>query len=80
MAKLTLSIDEDTIAKAKNLAAKKGTSVSGLFSNFIAAQTRSEFKSAKPGRLTREATGIITSPDFDESEVLESALLERHGF
>ena len=79
MSKLTLSVDEEIIIKAKSLAEQKGTSVSKLFSGFIAAQANRDANPHKPGRLARQATGLIRSPNINQKEILESALMEKHG-
>jgi hypothetical protein len=79
MTKLTLSVDDGIIAKAKAIASERGMSVSGMFSSLVVSLEAGKTTAFKPGRLTRQATGLITSPDINEKEILEAALMERHG-
>ena len=80
MKKLTLSADPDVIEEARELAEQTGTSVSSMFERLVrllAIQRRN----ARPiGPITRKASGMIALPKGQsEREVLEDALLEKHG-
>jgi len=80
MTKLTLSADRELIEKAKNLAEQEGTSLSSMFSRFLLAVMREKEKTAKPGPLTRKATGLVSLPEGkSDREMIEEALLERHA-
>jgi hypothetical protein len=78
MKKLTLSADPEVIEQAKRLADETGTSVSSLFERFIRLLARRHH--GKPlGRITRQASGIITLPrGKSERDVLADALAERY--
>jgi hypothetical protein len=79
--KLTLSMDEDVIEKAKRLAAANNTSVSAMFTGIIrgmAKRTRSEIPI---GPIARKATGIVKLPKGkSDREILTEALMEKYGF
>jgi len=80
MKKLTLSADPAVIEEAREMAERTGTSVSSMFERFVrllAVQRRS----ARPlGPLTRKASGMITLPKGrSERQIIEDALLEKHG-
>ncbi len=80
MTKLTLSADPDVVKDARELAEQSGTSISSMFERFVRllAQQR---RTARPlGPLTRKASGMIALPHGrSERQVLEDALLEKHG-
>lgn len=80
MKKLTLSVDAQVIEEARELAEQTGTSVSSMFERFIRALS-GQRRATKPlGPLTRKATGMIALPKGrSERQVLEEALLEKHG-
>jgi len=80
MKKLTLSVDPEVIDQAKRLAAESGTSVSALFERFVRLLARKRPKAQRLGRITREATGLISlPPDQSERDVLAEALAEKYG-
>jgi len=78
MTKLTLSADQELIRAAKQLAAESGTSLSSMFARFIQAALRERDGSEEPGRLTREALGLVSLPkDKNDREIIAEALAER---
>ena len=80
MSKLTLSADSATVDLAKALAAEEGTSVSAMFERFVAMKAAQRGGATKVGRLTRSVSGMIKLPKGATArQVLEDALLERHG-
>ncbi|MCD6394335.1 MAG: hypothetical protein J7M40_12605 [Planctomycetes bacterium] len=79
MAKLTLSMDKQTIDRAKKLAVESDTSVSAMFVRFIQALTARKSKTPRTGPLTRKATGSIALGGKDYKEVLTDALSEKYG-
>jgi hypothetical protein len=80
MKKLTLSADPEVIEQAKRLAAESGTSVSSLFERFVRLLARKHLAKPRLGRITREASGMITLPQGkSERDVLEEALAEKYG-
>jgi predicted CopG family antitoxin len=66
MGKLTLSIDDRIIDKAKKLAASQGTSVSDLFRQYIESRTKGEKRKVVIGPLIKKLTGIIPSASDEE--------------
>lgn len=80
MKKLTLNADPEVIAQARRLAKEHGTSVSSLFSRFVRLLASRPKQRPGVGRLARRATGLVTLPrGKSEREVLEDALLDKHG-
>ena len=80
MAKLTLSIDRETIDKAKDIARAGGTSVSAMFSNFILSLDVGKHGPKRIGPLTRKASGIAKlPPGKDYKELLTDALADKYG-
>lgn len=79
--KLTLTADSEIIAKAKELAAESNSSVSSMFSRFIASISRTRRRKEKldVAPITQRATGLLTLERHpDEQELLEDALLEKY--
>ena len=62
MAKLTLSVDEDVIARAKAFAAQRGTSVSQLVETYLDRLTAGRVEVSEPPVLAR-LRGIIAGSD-----------------
>jgi hypothetical protein len=79
MAKLTLSIDERMIARAKRLAAQKHTSVSELFSQFIESITGKNSRTVELGPLTRTLSGIVpTMTDKECKNIITDELMKKY--
>ncbi len=79
MAKLTLSVDQKTVSKAKELAHDYGISVSGLFSQFIQSLSAKSPNSIRPGRIARQASGLVKMPPGqDDKTVLADALADKY--
>lgn len=81
MSKLTLSMNETTIAKAKakKLAAEKGTSVSAMFSKYIQAMSRRrDTREARISPLVKRVSGIISLDSEKQKKVLTDALMEKY--
>jgi len=81
MSKLTLSVDKDIVEAAKKEAARRGTSVSKLVSDYL------EVISSKPSArvreedlppATRELSGILDGVDYDPEARLKY-LIEKHS-
>ena len=80
MKKLTLNADPEVIEEARELAERTGTSVSSMFERFIRLLAVQRRKTPPLGPITRKASGIIALPKGrSERQVLEDALLEKHG-
>lgn len=81
-AKLTLSMDEAIIEKAKQVAKARNTSVSAMFVRFVSGLDEIDQRSAEhpPGPVTRAATGLVRLPDErSDRQLIEDALWERYG-
>jgi len=79
MKKLTLNADPEVIEQAKRLAEESGTSVSSLFERFIRLLGRRRTSRQQLGRITRQASGVITLPrDKSEQDILADALAEKY--
>lgn len=72
--KLTLSVDRDAIAKAKQLARRKGVSVSALFEQWSTRIAESEDRAALSERL--KGTWSV-SPSVDKDARMEY-LMDKH--
>jgi hypothetical protein len=80
MKKLTLGVDPQVIEEARALADETGTSVSSMFERFVRLLAWQRRSSKPIGPLARKATGMIVLPKGrSDKEVLEDALLEKHG-
>ena len=79
MKKLTLSMDEETIAQAKRLAAEPGSSVSAMFSRLVRAMALKPGEKIKIGPIARRATGLVKFPSGKtDRELLEDALADQY--
>jgi len=75
--KLTLSIEKETIRKAKSLAGKKETTVSAMFSDFIERQSKIDQKLQALGQLS----GMIEKNLAAEPrEVFGEKSWKKHGW
>jgi hypothetical protein len=79
--KLTLSVDDELVRKAKRVAHERKTSISSLISRYIALldddSKTEDFESQLPPR-TRRALGTIKLPSGrDDRDLLTEALAER---
>ena len=80
MKKLTLSMDEETIRQAKELAAEQGTSVSAMFSRLVRAMARKPGEKIEIGPKTRSLAGIISLPEGKSArELLTEAVMDKYG-
>ena len=80
MTKLTLSMEEDVVAKAKKIAKDNGTSVSAMVRQFVVSLSSGPGAHIKIGPLTRKATGLAKMPaGKDYKELIKEAIWERHG-
>ena len=72
MNKLTLSVDEDVVRRAKRYAEQRGTSVSQLVETYLEALARPP--AAKEERLppvTRRLSGILRGSEFQRREYID---------
>lgn len=79
--KLTLTIEQDVIQKAKKYAKEKNRSLSDIIENYLKSLTQENKEVNKP-KLTpivKSLKGSFKMPeDFDYKEELKKALEERH--
>ena len=76
--KLTLSIDEEKVKKAKRLSKKRGRSVSKLFEDFIDDEEKKEQKADFDINKIIGAFGKAPK-NFDADKVRWEYLKEKHG-
>ena len=78
--KLTLSVDQEVIRKAKKIAKKKGRSLSGLVEDYLRFVSLEEPPSPKEHTdRVKSLLGCIRVPDsFDYKKELEEAILKKH--
>ena len=72
MSKLTLSVDEDVVARAKRYAERQGTSVSRLVETYLDALARPQpvpDEGLPP--VTRRLSGILRGVKFDREEYID---------
>jgi len=77
--KLTLSIDNEVIQKAKNYAKKSGRSLSDLIENYLKRITSSEKHDLSISPKVNNLMGSIkVNDDFDYKNELSDALQEKY--
>lgn len=82
MRRLTLNMTDADLRAARRVARSRNTSISRIFSRFVRAVSRKDAHPAAPALppLTNKALGLLgTSSRRADREVLEDALLDRHG-
>ena len=80
MTKLTLSIDENVVEIAKEIAEANNTSVSAMFSQFVQSMADRRVRPGDVGPLTRKVSGIVTLPKGKNYKVLLSeSLAAKHA-
>ena len=73
--KLTLRVEESVVRKAKRLAKKRGSSVSKLFSQFIAeAKEEDELKGL--GEVTSSMVGVMSASEMMDAKKSYHSYLE----
>jgi len=80
--KLTLSMDESVIERAKKAARARKTSVSAMLAGVVSGLDALEHPPGPDfiGPLTRAATGLVeSSPGSSDVDLLSDALWERYG-
>ena len=77
--KLTLSLDQSVIEKAKIYARTLNISLSKLIESYLAALTNQEENDPEITPFVRSQSGVIDSPDnFDEKEAYTQYLIEKY--
>lgn len=80
MPKLTLSVEQSVVSKAKKIAVANNTSVSAMFSRFVQAIGDGRRNAVRIGPLTQKASGVI-SPQAGRKykDMLADALMDKYG-
>lgn len=77
-AKLTLTVEKEVIDRAKSYAKKTGRSLSEIIENYLTTITDDSENNTLSPKL-KKIVGIVKLPeDFDENEVLRTALEKKH--
>ena len=66
MAKLTLSVDDRVVARAKQYAKRRGVSVSEMVEAYLAAVAEPPSSSTSAAPILRSLRGVLKSPDVGE--------------
>ncbi len=78
--KLTLTLDEKVINKAKIYARKRVSSLSGIVENYLKAVTKNSFKDEDLSPLVKSLKGSFSvPPGFDYRKELEDELQKKYG-
>ncbi|HEY8659830.1 MAG TPA: DUF6364 family protein [Hanamia sp.] len=81
--KLTLTIEESVINKAKEYAKSKGDSLSGIVENYLKAVTKNSSlnKNVELTPLVKSLKGSFKAPvDFDYKKELQNELSKKYNF
>lgn len=72
MSKLTLSVNEKVVERAKRYAAKQGTSVSRLVENYLHALSRPKAPAEQDlPPITKRLFGILKGEKYDRGEYVD---------
>ncbi len=78
-AKLTLTIEQSVIEKAKSYAKKKGTSLSNIIENYLKIITSEQKSDRDISPIVKSLRGSFKVPDnFNYKEELAKALFEKY--
>jgi len=78
--KLTLSINEKTIERAKLISRKRGTSISKMVEEFLESINEKEEKKESPiDRMHQIMKGNITDPLVDWKKAKEEHIAKKYG-
>lgn len=78
--KLTLKLDSNVIARAKNYAEKHNTSLSKMIESYFESLTREDHSGIEITPLVRSLSGVITLPaDYDYKKDYTDYLDQKHS-
>jgi Mrp family chromosome partitioning ATPase len=78
--KLTLTVDEFVVKRAKSFARKTGRSLSGLVENYLETLTEEDGGKGNLSPKLKKIVGVVKLPkDFDEKKELDNYLAKKHG-
>jgi hypothetical protein len=66
MAKLTLSVDDRVVSRAKQYAKRRGVSVSEMFETYLAAVADPPSSAGRPAPILRSVRGILKNADIGD--------------
>jgi hypothetical protein len=79
-AKLTLSINEKTIEKAKRISRKRGKSISKMVEEYLdSISEKEEKKESAVDKIREIMKGKITSPELNWKKVKEERISKKYG-
>jgi len=77
--KLTLSVEENVIKRAKSYAKNTGRSLSELIENYLRSLTSEQLDDKQLSPKLKKITGVVKLPsDFDEKQALRAYLEKKH--
>ena len=77
--KLTLTVEESTIKKAKSYAKHTGRSLSELIENYLETLTETHLEKDKLSPKLKKIAGVVKLPDdFDEKKELNAYFQNKH--
>jgi hypothetical protein len=66
MAKLTLSVDEVVISRAKHYAKQRGVSISAMVETYLAAVADSASSTTSDAPILRSVRGVLKNADLEQ--------------
>ena len=82
--KLTLSINEETVKKAKRISRKRGKSISKMVEEFLNSVSEKEAEKKEPedalAKIKQIMQGKISDPHVDWKKVKMEHLRKKYGF
>lgn len=77
--KLTLSVEENVIKRAKLYAKNTGQSLSELIENYLQSLTSEQLDNKQLSSKLKKITGVVKLPsDFDERQALREYFEKKH--
>ena len=76
--KLTLTVEESVIERAKSFAKNTGRSLSEIIENYLVTITREDTANNLSPKLKKIVGAVRLPEDFNEEEELRSALEKKH--
>ena len=76
--KMTLSMDSSVVAKARRISKRRRTSISAMFSNYIASLEEEPSKDNELPPITKQILPQVQS-DCDYRDELSDSLSEKYG-
>jgi hypothetical protein len=78
--KLTLTVNKETIERAKRVARERGISISKMVEEFLNTEIeKDESKMSAVDQIHELLKGHITNPNLDWKKVKEERLAEKYG-